>query len=310
MMPGVIPRRQLPSPLLALADRQAGAVSREQLLGFGVSDRVIHRLAEDRRLNRITPGIYATSPETWHQSAWAGVLIGGPSGVLGGAAAGYLQGLVKEPPGQVLVFTTARRQRDQRWRLVCSPRRGSGEPPRTPTAQTVVDLAAELDADGIVSVVAEAVGRRRVRPQEIRRVLAETTRHPRRALLEDLLGEVAAGSHSPLELRYARDVERAHRLPSARRQQGPLARYAGDAWYEAYGVLVELDGRAFHSGMAALDDMDRDNEHQLLSLITLRFGWRQVAARPCVVATKVATALQRRGWTGTIRACPRCRARS
>lgn len=304
----VIPRMLMPPALLLLAERQARTLSREQLLGHGVSDRVIQRLLRDGRIDRVCQGTYATGEGGWMQQAWAGVLIGGPTAVIGGAAAGYLQGLVREPPDQVLVHTPHWRPRDPRWRLVRSPRAGSGEPPRTRLAQTVVDLAADLNADGIVSVVAEAVGRKRVRPEEIRRVLAATSRHPNRALLEGLLGEVVTGSRSPLEVRYARHVERAHGLPVAARQQSPLSGYAGDVWYAEYGIIVELDGRAFHRGQTALDDMDRDNDHQLVGVITLRLGWRQVVGAPCQVAAKVARALRSRGWPGSLRPCSACRA--
>jgi hypothetical protein len=298
----------MPPDLLLLAGRQARTLSREQLVGHGVSDRVIQRLLTDGRLDRICQGIYATGEGGWMQQAWAGVLIGGPKAVIGGEAAGYLLGLLREPPEQVLVHTTNWRPRDPRWRLGRSPRQGSGEPARTRLAQTVVDLAAGMDADGIVAVVAEAVGRKRVRPEEIRSVLAGTSRHPRRALLEDLLGEVATGSRSPLEVRYVRTVERAHGLPPAARQRGPLSSYAADAWYSEYGVIVELDGRAFHGGQTALDDMDRDNDHQLVGVITLRLGWRQVVGSPCQAAAKVARALRTRGWPGSLHPCPRCRA--
>ena len=273
-----------------------------------MSDRVIQRLLVDGRLDRLAQGIYATGEGGWLQLAWAGIFIGGPRAVLGGEAAGYLLGLLRDPPEQVLVHTPNWRPRDQRWKLVRAPRKGTGEPPRTRLAQTVVDLAAGMDADDIVSVVAEAVGRKRVRPEEIRSVLAETSRHPHRALLEDLVGEVAAGSRSPLEVRYARTVERAHGLPTANRQQGPLTSYRGDVWYSEYGVLVELDGRAFHRGQTALDDMDRDNDHELLGVITLRLGWRQVVGAPCQAAAKVARALRTRGWPGAPHPCPRCRA--
>lgn len=304
----MIPRTRLPLPLLTLASRQAGAVSREQLLGFGVTDRVIQRMLRDNTLERVCQGVYATGAGGWLQQAWTGILIGGPRAVLGGSAAAHLHGLVRDPPSQVLVHTPRWRQRDQRWRLVRSPRTGAGDPPRTRLAQTVIDVSAELDADGIVAVVAEAVGRRRVRPAELWNLLAETSRHPHRRLLEDLVGEVAAGSRSPLEVRFARDVERAHGLPSATRQQAPLSRYESDAWYEAFAVLVELDGRAYHSGRVALDDMERDNDHQLVGVITLRFGWRAVTAAPCLVAAKVGRALRSRGWAGHPRPCPRCRA--
>lgn len=303
----MIPRSQLPPDLIRLAQRQEKTLSREQLLGFGVTDRVVQRMLRDGTLERICRGVYATGEGRWRQQAWAGVLLGGPHAVLGGAAAAYLQDLIPEPPPQITVHTPNWRPRDQRWRLVRSHRVGVGEPPRTRLARTVVDLSAELEADDIIALAAEAIGRKRVRPEEIGRILNETARHPNRKLLTELLGEVVAGSRSPLELRYARDVERAHGLPSAVRQEGPLNRYETDVWYVEYGVLVELDGRAYHTGRAALDDMDRDNDHQLVGVTTLRFGWRHVA-KPCQTAAKVGRALRNHGWTGRLRSCPRCRA--
>ena len=75
-------------------------------------------------------------------------------------------------------------------------------------------------------------------------------------------------------------------------------------------MLVELDGRACHSGMAAVDDMDRDNDHQLVGVITIRLGWRQVVTRPCQTAAKVGRALRNHGWQGRLRSCPNGRARS
>lgn len=296
----------MPDELLELARRQANTLSREQLLGFAITDPVIARMAADGHLERLSRGVYATADGGWLQQVWAGVLIGGPQAVVGGAAAAYLHQLVREAPQVVQVHTTQHRPRDPRWRFVRSDRIGIGEPPRTRLAQTVVDVAAELDSDDIVSVVAEAIGRRRLRESEIREILAATPRHPNRRLLEDLVGEVAAGSRSPLEVRYARDVERAHGLPTAVRQEGPLSRYETDVWYAEYGVVVELDGRAYHRGQQALVDMDRDNDHQLVGAISLRFGWRHVA-RPCQTAAKVARALHTRGWTGTMHPCPRCR---
>jgi hypothetical protein len=43
-------------------------------------------------------------------------------------------------------------------------------------------------------------------------------RHPARELLATVLGDVADGAESAMELRYLRDVERAHGLPRGRRQ--------------------------------------------------------------------------------------------
>lgn len=304
----MIPRRSLSPELLRLAARQDSTVSGAQLAGFGVTDRVIERMVGHGMLARIARGVYATRDGGWRQVAWAGVLLGGSSAVLGMHAAAFLHGLVPTSPDCIAVFTAGQsRISDPRWRFIRSPRLGSGEPPRTRVAQTIIDVTAVADADQVVSLLAEAIGGRRVRPREIVNLLSETARHPHRRLLEELVNEVAAGSQSPLEVRYARDVERAHRLPTARRQASPLGRYRCDAWYEEFGLLIELDGKAYHRGATALVDMDRDNAHLLAGLVTLRLGWKQVVGSPCRVARQVSDALQTLGWTGAPQPCPRCR---
>jgi hypothetical protein len=71
----------------------------------------------------------------------------------------------------------------------------------------------------------------------------------RRPWLVEALADVADGVMSPIELRYMRDVERAHGLPSAKRQarrelDGGV-RYL-DNFYEAFRLCVEIDGRLTH----------------------------------------------------------------
>jgi very-short-patch-repair endonuclease len=283
-------------------------VSAAQLAGFGITKRVVERMVAQGLITRITRGIYATGDGGWRQQAWAGVLLGGPSAVLGLHAAAFLHGLVPQPPECVAVFVAGQsRVRDPRWTFIRSPRLGSGEPPRTRPAQTVIDVAALAGADEVVTLLAEAIGRRGVRPRELVALLDDTPRHPHRRLLLEMVGEVAAGSQSPLEVRYARDVERAHGLPTARRQASPLGRYRCDAWYAEFGLLVELDGTAYHRGVVALADMDRDADHLMAGLVTLRLGWKQVVGDPCRVARRVAGTLNSLGWSGTLTRCARCR---
>ncbi|MEA5054430.1 MAG: hypothetical protein VB093_13415, partial [Propionicimonas sp.] len=109
--------------------------------------------------------------------------------------------------------------------------------------------------------------------------------------------------------RYLRDVERAHGLPPSKRQQGPLEKQT-DVWYEEYGLIVELDGRPYHDGVAAWNDLDRDNKHRLKAQFTLRYVWEPVAVRPCQVMREVVAALHQQGWPGRPHPCPRCAPRS
>ena len=96
----------------------------------------------------------------------------------------------------------------------------------------------------------------------LRAALATRRRARYRAELAVAFGESDDGVHSGLELRYARDVERAHGLPSAQRQA--RREIAGrvhyrDNWYAEYRVCVELDGPTFHRDEQVWKDKRRDN---------------------------------------------------
>ena len=116
------------------------------------------------------------------------------------------------------------------------------------------------------------------------------------------LDDVADGIMFSLELRYVRDVERAHGLPAARRQaRRELAggvRYL-DNFYDAYRLCVELDGRSSHPPEQKWQDTDRDNENLFTDDVqTVRFGVRDVTVRRCARAAQLAGVLMRRGWDG------------
>jgi very-short-patch-repair endonuclease len=157
----------------------------------------------------------------------------------------------------------------------------------------------------VVGWVTGAVQTGRIPAERVRRRLDSRSRMPHRALVGELLADVAEGVRSPLELRYLRDVELAHRLPTADRQvrrRGTVC----DVWYREYATLVELDGRRGHEGAGAFRDMYRDNAATTDGLATLRYGYRDVVGSPCAVAAQVAANLARRGWTGSRAACHRC----
>jgi hypothetical protein len=113
-----------------------------------------------------------------------------------------------------------------------------------------------------------------------------------------------------LEFRYVNRVERPHGLPSAVRQYRVTRsgqRQYQDVTYQAYGVVVELDGRAAHPVEFRWRDIRRDNASATEGQVTLRYGWPDVTQRPCLVATEVGAVLSRRGWDGRLRRCgPAC----
>lgn len=83
----------------------------------------------------------------------------------------------------------------------------------------------------------------------------------------------------------------------------PGSTHPSDGAYPELKILIEHDGRAFHSGVAAFRDMDLDNAAAVSAWLTLRYGWLQVAETPCRVARQVVQALRSRGWHGRPRPC-------
>jgi len=208
----------------------------------------------------------------------------------------------------VTVFVVVARAPRAGWRFIKSRRPSTGEPPRTGLNETILDLCAQADPDEMTAIVADAISSRRT---SAKRLLAELARRPRqrnRTTLREVLGDVSRGAHSALGRRCLIDVERAHALPEAARQQHPMAAHRTDGWYREYGLLVELDSTLHHSGGATFRDMSRENDHALLGLTTFRFGWRHVTGvAACHTARLISQFVLSRGWEGPLRPCRRCR---
>ena len=162
----------------------------------------------------------------------------------------------------------------------------------------------------VLDLVFRTTQRRLTTVSRIAQELRKWPRHRWRSLLQDILAEVQDGAASALELRYARDVERAHGLPRGSRnlpEAGPGGHRYRDVRYEQFATVVELDGREGHPQEQAFRDLRRDNEVTLAGDRALRYGWRDVAGRPCQVAAQVGAILRTQGWTGHPRPCaPRC----
>lgn len=304
-----------PSPaLLRLAAAQHGVVAADQAAADGLGRHSVARLVGHGQWRRLDPGVYLTHPQPpeWPALAWAGTLIGGEGSRIGGAAAGYLSRVLDEPPEAILVLVPRDTYRTDRgpWRFLREQPglrvSGYGRPPRISVEDAVLDLCAETTPEGVVDLIARSVQRRRTTPPRLLRSLDRRGRLTHAPLIREVLAGVAGGAESPLELRYLRCVERAHGLPSGRRQARLGGGQYGDVLYEDYQTLAELDGRIGHEGSGRFRDMDRDNRALVTGLVTLRFGWHDVAANPCRVARQVAAVLHQRGWPGPLRPCRRC----
>jgi very-short-patch-repair endonuclease len=299
-----------------VARAQAGMVSRAQALRCGLSDAAISARVTSKRWQRVHPGVFATfsGPLPHLAWIWAGVLLAGPDAVACGRTAAELIGLAEPAPGPVHVAVPHSRRVRPRAGLVVHRtvdaqrmRHAATVPPRTCLEETVIDLAqGSRTVDDAIGWLTRAVSGRFTTPDRLRTSMGERRRLRWRRELTSALRDVAAGCHSPLELRYRRHVERPHGLPAGQRQHRRDSWY-DDVVYDDYCVHVELDGRRAHPESARFRDHRRDNAAVLGGGRVLRYGYRDVMERPCVVAREVATVLAAAGWPGSLRRCgPEC----
>lgn len=303
-------------------EHQAGVISRRQALDLGLDDHDLRRLLRRRVWARVHSGVYVdhTGPLTWVQRAWAATLFCAPAALCNESArraadgpgrAQHDDGLpihvavdhlrtVQVPVG-VRVHRIVSLHDKVHWNT---------SPPRQRLEHAVLALAGaaarEIDA---VAHLADAVGARLTTGERLQAALDATPRIARRPLLTRVIADVSAGTCSALEHGYLTRVERPHGLPTASRQfrettKGPLFR---DALYEAFDLIVELDGRMFHSKFQRHDaDLERDLDAATASRLTLRLGWGQSYDRSCGTAFKLGRVFQERGWAGAPHRCPRC----
>jgi hypothetical protein len=299
-------------------------VSRQQVLREGVPRSTIDSKVRHGLWQQVHLGVYATFTGVieWDSRLWAAVLYAGPGGLLSHETAAEVLGLTDQrfPVIQVTIPQSRRVRPPQGMRIHRSTvdyprwRPLRGIPPHTFYADTIIDLVAAADnRDDAVAWISRGIARKLVTKSELTAAVAARGRLRWRDQLNEIIGTVAGGSHFPLEYRYGHDVERAHGLPAAVRQAKFVmpdgTRGFRDRCYEKYGLIVELDGAAYHPVEQRGRDQARDNEAAATTGATLRYGWADVAAAPCDTAGQVYRALRKRGYQGAIRACsPGCRA--
>ena len=297
-------------------DQQAGIITRQQALAAGLTDEAIDAQVGAGRWQRVYPGVLATfsGPVGRDARLWAAVLSAGPGAVLSHETAAELLGLLDEPVEAVHVTVPVERNIRPRPGIVLHRSRNVErsrhpvlEPPRTRLEETVLDLTQTSPTlDASIGWLVRAVASRQTTAARLLTALAARHRVRWRRELIAALSDVADGCHSMLELRYARQVERAHRLPRGCRQRRRGSWY-DDITYTGFDVLVELDGLAGHAGERVFRDHRRDNAAVLSGAKVLRYGYADVTRRPCVVAGEVATVLRAAGWVGHPRGCgPGC----
>jgi hypothetical protein len=267
------------------------------------------------------PGVYTilTGPPGRSARLWAAVLYSGSGALLSHETAAELHGLADAPSNPIYVTVPGQRRvipaegiSIYRSARALEAAQGRTYPPRTRVEETVLDLTqAAATFDDVCGWVTTAFARDLTDDARLRKAMSARPKLRWRADLDELIAAAAGGDHSVLEYRYDRDVERAHRLPAARRQvpfTGPGGRRGRrDRVYGDYALVVELDGRLAHPDENQWKDKARDNAAVVAGMQTLRYGWTQVRREPCEIAIEVAMVLRLHGWPSRPRACsPGC----
>lgn len=308
--------------LARLLRTQDGVVSRQQVIALGGTAVDVRRKRRRREWATVHAGVYVnhTGPPTRRQRLWAAVLACGPGAVLHRESALEAHGHTRDRGSTSTVIHVAI---DASRHVIEPPGvrleriRGLADwvpavrcPPRVGVELAALKEASVRDETGAIAVLADVCRQGLTTPSRLVAALGRLPRLTGRAMMIEVLADVASGAHSVLEQRYLTGVERAHGLPAGVRQrrevtaEGVVLR---DVHYVDEETLVELDGRFGHSDTDdRWDDLDRDLTAATTGRLTVRLGWRQVL-EPCRVAASVGAVLQARGWDGTATPCgPAC----
>lgn len=294
----------------------AGVVSRTLWQEAAGDITTIRRRLRRRDWTRIFPGVYFTErgqPPRLSREI-AALLYAGSGAMWSHHTAATQQGLCRGGDAAWVDVTVpaARRVASQPGIRVYRARDAASRllngivPPRVTPAHAVVDmLGMARGPDEALALVADCCQSGRVQLADVVEVLVlRPTRWGR--LVRDAATSTLPGSDSLLEVKYARDVEGRHHLPSSRRQLR-VECDVSDCMYDDFDVTIELDGRLHLGADRRWRDMRKDNRSALRGELTLRYGWYDVDSRPCIVAAQVVAVLRRQGFTGVVRRCkPGC----
>lgn len=306
-------------PLLELRYTQDGVVALWQLCELGARWSDVERMVRRRELRQVHPGIYVdhTGPLTTRQREWVAVLTAWPAALaaesaLPGVRTGSVHIAVMRGRRTLQLPPYVRLQRVSDLDDVTMWHRS---PPRMHIDPALLQVMSRRiradDVPGAFDVMTRVLHGRATTIDRVLAVLESRRRISGRAMIESMLTDARDGVCSVLERGYLRRVERPHGLPRASRQHPSTATGRvthQDVRYPGFGLVLELDGFTFHETAAARDnDAERDlAELAASSAATARLTYGLVFSRQCRTADLVATILQRKGWTGSLRRCSRC----
>lgn len=273
----------------ALARRSHGVVTRRELLRAGITAKQIKRRLHSGALIAVFRGVYRVGHEAPSLEAeyLAAVRACGEDALLGGRAAAHLLGLLKGPAPPPEVIAPKERSVDglrvregrragTRWRGI----------PVASVPETIVDLAATLNADELARAFHEAGIRHHTTPEQVEAVLAQRPRAPGAGTLRRVLRGDVHVTLSTLERRFLVLLRREGLpLPETNR---PAGTRRVDCRWPGKRLTVELDGYRYHRSRHAFEqDRRREREAHARGDQHRRFTYGDVLEDPALMLAEL-----------------------
>jgi len=284
-----------------IAAQQLGLVTTEQLRLAGIERGSVRHRVKIGRLHPLHRGVYLVGHSVPHPNVplLAAVLACGQHAFVSHRSALVLWELVRSPGPDVEVTVVAADCRSRTGirvhrvdALHARDRRIRSGIPLTAPARSLLDFAATASDEETRRAIAEARVRRLLRPGELQAAADRAPRRTGTARIRALLdheGEPAL-TRSDAERRMLALVREAQ-LPTPRTNTRVLD-YEVDFLWAEQGLVVEVDGYAFHSSARSFErDRRRDAILEAAGYRVMRVTWKQLIEEPIAVAVRIAQAL-------------------
>jgi very-short-patch-repair endonuclease len=287
--------------IAAVAERQRGKISREQLRALSISSKAIHGRTATGLLHREHRGVYAvghTAPAPLAAET-AALLACGEHAALSHHSAALLWNLI--PHGDRSIHVTIRGRHGahpdgvhvhRTNRLTLGEVRIEQSLPVTSPARTLIDIATDLDEQTFWWAVNEARVQKLVTERELEAAAAAARGSRGAPILAALLKsqKEPAITRSHAEKRFLWLI-RAAQLPTPRANVR-LHGSSVDAYWPDLGVVLEVQSHKFHSSRTAIEkDARKSAKLTAAGLIVVYVTWRQMFDEPYAVVARVAQAL-------------------
>lgn len=283
-----------------LAGVQHGVVTRRQLVQSGVSPDVIDRRIRDGLLRTMHRGVFLASlPEPLLAREMAACLACGEHAFVSHRSAAAMWGIVKQSDRpsrpEIMLAIGYRRRPGIEVRRTSSLADGDTQRlrgiPITSAPRTLLDLAARLAPRSLERAVAQAFALRLVTGPELMDVADRNYGRRRARLLRSVLsGAGSPFTRSEAEERFLDLVRRSRVEPPQGNSR--VIGFEVDFYWPQRQLVVEVDGRAFHSSPADFErDRARDAELAAVGIRVIRITWRQLTSSPEAILIRLGGAL-------------------